>query len=69
MYNGLNAEAECFSAKLESEAKMAVIVQNVVRSPAGTTIPRALRQKVDAILDETLAFMDSPMFHRKDAEQ
>src|SRR5579871_5865343 len=32
------------------------------------TIPRSLRQKVEALLDENYAFMDSPIFRRKNIE-
>jgi len=33
-----------------------------------TTIPRATRQKVEALLEENYAFMDSPMYRRKNIE-
>jgi len=33
-----------------------------------TTIPRATRQKVEALLEESYAFMDSPVFQQKDIE-
>src|SRR5690349_12399967 len=32
------------------------------------SIPRALRQKVEQLLGESYAFMDSPIFRRKDIE-
>jgi RNA polymerase sigma factor (sigma-70 family) len=32
-------------------------------------IPRATRQKVEALLDESYAFMDSPIFRRKNIEE
>src|SRR6476646_11600665 len=32
------------------------------------TIPRSLRQKVEALLEESYAFMDSPMYRRKNIE-
>jgi len=34
-----------------------------------TPIPRALRQKVEALLAETYAFMDSPVFKERDIEK
>jgi RNA polymerase sigma factor (sigma-70 family) len=34
-----------------------------------TTIPRTLRQKVEGLLDENYAFMDSPIFRRKNFEE
>jgi RNA polymerase sigma factor (sigma-70 family) len=37
--------------------------------PSGTTIPRVTRQKVEALLGESYAFMDSPVFDRKNIEQ
>ncbi|HXE56310.1 MAG TPA: sigma-70 family RNA polymerase sigma factor [Tepidisphaeraceae bacterium] len=33
-----------------------------------TPIPRAMRQKVEALLEESYAFMDSPIFRRKNIE-
>jgi RNA polymerase sigma factor (sigma-70 family) len=46
------------------------MMMNVGRSAiAGTNIPRVLRQKVETIMNETYAFMDSPIFQRKDIEQ
>jgi RNA polymerase sigma factor (sigma-70 family) len=33
-----------------------------------TPIPRATRQKVEALLEESYAFMDSPIYHRKEIE-
>jgi RNA polymerase primary sigma factor len=38
------------------------------RVPA-TTIPRATRQKVEALLEESYAFMDSPIFQQKNIEK
>jgi RNA polymerase primary sigma factor len=34
-----------------------------------TTISRSLRQKVDGVIEENYAFMDSPIFHRKSIEE
>jgi RNA polymerase sigma factor (sigma-70 family) len=49
---------------------MATTMMNVSRSAAvGTNIPRVLRQKVETIMNESYAFMDSPIFQRKDIEQ
>jgi RNA polymerase primary sigma factor len=49
---------------------MATMIQNASRNmSAGTTIPRVMRQKVEAIMNETYAFMDSPIFERKDIEK
>jgi RNA polymerase sigma factor (sigma-70 family) len=39
------------------------------RTAAGETIPRAMRQRVEALLAETYAFMDSPIFQQKDIEK
>jgi RNA polymerase sigma factor (sigma-70 family) len=33
-----------------------------------TTIPRSMRQKVEVLVDENYAFMDSPIYHRKNIE-
>jgi RNA polymerase sigma factor (sigma-70 family) len=33
-----------------------------------TPVPKSLRQKVEAVLEESYAFMDSPVFQRKDIE-
>src|SRR5690349_12676143 len=35
----------------------------------GTTIPRAMRHKVEALLKESYAYMDSPIFQRKHIEE
>ena len=49
---------------------MAIMVQGLNRiSSHGATIPRLLRQNVEAIMNESYAFMDSPMFAQKDAEK
>ena len=40
-----------------------------VASKPQATIPRALRQKVEALLLESYAFMDSPVFRRKEIER
>jgi len=49
---------------------MATMLQGLGRTaPQGTTIPRGLRQKVDVILNESYAFMDSPIYQRKDIEK
>jgi RNA polymerase sigma factor (sigma-70 family) len=37
--------------------------------PRAMTIPRATRQKVEVLLEESYAFMDSPIFLRKEIEQ
>src|SRR5215469_11331255 len=37
--------------------------------PRTLPIPRATRQKVEALLEESYAFMDSPIFRRKDFEE
>jgi len=49
---------------------MATTMQNVIRSSSvGTTIPRTLRQRVETIMNESYAFMDSPIFQQKDIEK
>jgi len=49
---------------------MATMIQGVVRNvSAGTTIPRTMRQNVEVVLNESYAFMDSPIFARKDIEK
>jgi len=49
---------------------MATMIQGANNSAsAGMTIPRAMRQKVEVILNESYAFMDSPIFERKDIEK
>ncbi|HET6248778.1 MAG TPA: sigma-70 family RNA polymerase sigma factor [Tepidisphaeraceae bacterium] len=49
---------------------MATMLQVSGRSTSqGTTIPRALRQKVEVLLLESYAFMDSPIYHQKDIEK
>jgi RNA polymerase primary sigma factor len=40
----------------------------MTRTP-GTTIPRAMRQKVEPLLEESYAFMDSPIFQQKNIEK
>jgi RNA polymerase sigma factor (sigma-70 family) len=37
--------------------------------PRGLPVPRATRQKVEALLEESYAFMDSPIFRRKNIEK
>jgi len=44
---------------------MAIEMTTKVRKP---TVPKALRQKVEALLEESYAFMDSPIFRRKNIE-
>jgi len=44
---------------------MAVELTTKVRKPA---VPKALRQKVEALLEESYAFMDSPIYRRKNIE-
>jgi RNA polymerase sigma factor (sigma-70 family) len=49
---------------------MATMIQGINSSAsAGMTIPRAMRQNVEAIMNESYAFMDSPIFERKDIEK
>jgi len=49
---------------------MATMIQGASNSAsAGMTIPRAMRQQVEAIMNESYAFMDSPIFERKDIEK
>ena len=40
----------------------------MVMSAKSATVPRVMRQKVEAILKESYAFMDSSLFRRKDIE-
>jgi len=44
---------------------MAIEMTTKVRKP---TVPKALRQKVETLLEESYAFMDSPIFRRKNIE-
>jgi RNA polymerase primary sigma factor len=44
---------------------MAIEMTTKVRKPA---VPKALRQKVEALLEESYAFMDSPIYRRKNIE-
>jgi RNA polymerase sigma factor (sigma-70 family) len=49
---------------------MATMIQGVSSSAsAGATIPRGMRQNVEVIMNESYAFMDSPIFERKDIEK
>ena len=49
---------------------MATMIQGVSSSAsAGMTIPRAMRQNVEVIMNESYAFMDSPIYARKDIEK
>jgi RNA polymerase sigma factor (sigma-70 family) len=49
---------------------MATMIQGASSSAsAGMSIPRAMRQQVEAIMNESYAFMDSPIFERKDIEK
>jgi RNA polymerase primary sigma factor len=43
-------------------------VTQMVKTPT-TTIPRVMRQKVERLLEESYAFMDSPIFQQKNIEQ
>lgn len=48
---------------------MATLTTSASRTTPSATIPRAMRQKVEAFMEETYAFMDSPIFARKDIEK
>ncbi len=48
---------------------MATLTTKSVRTPRATPIPRVMRQKVEGLLEESYAFMDSPVFTEKDIEQ
>ena len=48
---------------------MATMTMSVRTSVQSTTVPRAMRQKVEEILKESYAFMDTPLFARKDIEE
>src|SRR5437588_8379569 len=48
---------------------MAVMVAASRSKSSIAPIPRAMRQKVETLLGESYAFMDSPIFQRKDIEQ
>ena len=49
---------------------MATMVQGAARNTvSGMSIPRALRARVEAIMNESYAFMDSPIFNQKDIEK
>jgi RNA polymerase sigma factor (sigma-70 family) len=49
---------------------MATMIQGASSSAsAGMSIPRAMRQQAEAIMNESYAFMDSPIFERKDIEK
>src|ERR1700680_2804259 len=49
---------------------MATMIQSNSRvSSQGATIPRAIRQRVETILAESYAFMDSELFLQKDIEK
>ena len=40
-----------------------------VRQPARSKLPRAMRQRVEQILDETYDYMDSPVFRKRSLER
>jgi RNA polymerase sigma factor (sigma-70 family) len=48
---------------------MATMTTSVKSSVQRTSIGRAMRQKVEQILKESYAFMDTPLFARKDIEE
>ena len=49
---------------------MATMIQGTARTASpGLSVPRALRQKAGEILETSYAFMDSPIFLRKDIEK
>jgi len=48
---------------------MATMTMSARSNVQGTTVPRAMRQKVEQILKESYAFMDTPLFARKDIEE
>jgi len=48
---------------------MATMTATKFTGTSGMTIPRGMRHKVEALLEESYAFMDSPIFQRKDIEQ
>jgi RNA polymerase sigma factor (sigma-70 family) len=48
---------------------MATMTASVRSSVQSTTVPRAMRQKVEEILKESYAFMDTPLFARKGIEE
>jgi hypothetical protein len=56
-------EATVATATLANK-KMPLAVTSAKRSP----IPRALRERAEALLAENYAFMDSPLFRRKNVE-
>src|SRR5689334_16453412 len=47
---------------------MATVMMAKNSTPLKAPIPRALRQKVEQLLGESYAFMDSPIFRRKEIE-
>ena len=48
---------------------MATMTMSVRTAVQSTTVPRAMRQKVEEILKESYAFMDTPLFARKEIEE
>jgi RNA polymerase primary sigma factor len=48
---------------------MATMTMSGRTSVQGTSVPRAMRQKVEDILKESYAFMDTPLFARKGIEE
>jgi len=48
---------------------MATMTMSGRSAVQSTTIPRAMRQKVEQILQESYAFMDTPLFARKNIEE
>ncbi|MDB5292669.1 MAG: hypothetical protein JWL69_3910, partial [Phycisphaerales bacterium] len=49
---------------------MATLMMGATRvASSATPIPRSMRQKVEEILKESYAFMDSPIFEQKEIEK
>ena len=47
---------------------MATVLMNRKDQKRETAVPKALRTRVEALLNENYAFMDSPVFRRKNIE-
>ena len=54
---------------LDKEAMMAVAVKNQIKAVRAAPVPRALRARVENLLEENYAFMDSPIFRQRNIEK
>jgi RNA polymerase primary sigma factor len=57
------------SNEMEERAEMATMTTTTLKTPRVPGVPKALRQKVEPLIEQTYAFMDSPIFKEKGIEK